>query len=300
MIGAGSMWGCAIFQRIGIVRANVSPMGYAVCVNQFDSDIPGKGPSIFAFSEQESRESILRDAIARAEIDVLFQPQIAASTGKVVGAEALARWRHDALGDLGAHELFTLARGAGLVPALSRQIAKKALNLAQDWPEALRLSINVTPAELNDRQFEAQFARMLGDCDFPIERLTIEITEDEPLQDLAGTAELLGRLSRGGISIALDDFGAGYCNFNYLKQLPLNTIKLDRSIIHGIEENRRDLAILRSIIELARALKLGVVAEGIETEAQGRIATEEGCTILQGFLIAEPVEANALLQFVEA
>lgn len=262
--------------------------------------MPGKGPSIFAFSDRDAKEANLREALERDEVEVVFQPQVDAKTGKIIGAEALARWKHPEFGELAAHELFEMAQDADLVPALSRQVAGKALQLAKDWPGDLRLAINVTPAELDNPRFEAIFSRMVNESGFPVERLVVEITEERPLKDLPATAEILRRLRTSGIKIAMDDFGAGYCNFNYLKLLPLDIIKLDRSIIESIDKNPRDLAILRSIMSLAQALELDVVAEGIENEAQRRIATEEGCVYLQGYLFAEPARMDALLEMASA
>ena len=275
-------------------------MLYDKSVSDNDSSVPGKGPSIFAFSDKVAREADLRAAIDRGEIDVLFQPQVEATTGKIVGAEALARWKHPEFGELEARDLFAIAQSADLVPTLSRLVAEKALNLAKDWPEPLRLSINVTPAELNSPRFEAKFAKLINNSAFPVNRLTLELTEDQPLDDLPAAAEILKRIRSSGIRIALDDFGAGYCNFNYLKQLPLDIIKLDQSMIKGIAGNPRDLAVMRSILGLAAALELDVVAEGIEDEFQRQIAIEEGCSGLQGFLIAKPVEAGALLDLATA
>lgn len=269
-------------------------------MDQSEPSLPGKGPSIFAFSDKDAREADLRAAIDCNAIDVFFQAQVDSHTGRIVGAEALARWIHPELGELGASELFGLARDADLVSVLSRQVAGKALSLAKGWPAQLHLAINVTPQELDDSQFEASFARLVNAAAFPVERLLLEITEDQPIKDVKSAAEVLARLKSSGVRIALDDFGAGYCNFNYLKQLPLDILKLDRSIIEGIAENPRDRAVMRSILDLAIALELDVVAEGIETEGQRKIATEEGCAYLQGFLIAKPVEAVALLDLLEA
>ena len=275
-------------------------MGYIGIVSKNDSSLSDRGPSIFAFSDQNAQEADLRSAIEQAEIDVLFQAQVDAAEGEIIGAEALARWNHPKFGELEAQDLFAIAQAADLVPDLSRQVAEKALNLAKDWPDQLRLSINITPAELNSPRFEAKFAKLINKTAFPVERLTLELTEDQPLDDISATAEIFERLRSSGIRIALDDFGAGYCNFNYLKQLPLDIIKLDRSMIEGIADNPRDLAVMRSILSLAIALDLDVVAEGIENEAQRKIVIEEGCTCLQGFLIAKPIESGMLLDLVAA
>lgn len=293
------MVGCAIFQRIGIVKDRNGVLDYDGDVRVNESPKNGRKPSIFAFSDRNSLISALRQAIDRNEIEVLFQPQIQTKSGRFASAEALARWNHPKFGELGASELFALAREASLTAPLSRMVAGKALKQACNFPTDLRLSINVTPSELNDTQFEAHFGKMLNESRFPTDRLILEITEDEPLENLPAIAQILSRLKSSGIRIALDDFGSGYCSFAYLKQLPLDSIKLDRSIITGIERNGRDLAIFRNIMNLAQELDLEVVAEGIENDEQRQIAVKFGCAYLQGFLIAEPQSLDALMNLTE-
>lgn len=237
-------------------------------------------------------EADLLSALDRSEIEILFQPQYDLATDVLVGAEALARWNHPRLGQIGAGALFAIAERAEHVAHLSRHIAESALTMARRWPECLRLSLNITPNDLASPGFGRDFRLLLQTSDFAPERLTLEITEQVLLGDLERSASTLGTLKKLGVKIALDDFGGGFCNFRYLKLLPLDTLKLDRSMIEGIEHDSRDLAVLRAIAALARALDLAVIAEGIETERQREIALQEGCTVYQGFLRSAPVPAQ--------
>jgi EAL domain-containing protein (putative c-di-GMP-specific phosphodiesterase class I) len=240
-------------------------------------------------------ESDLVTALGRGEIEVLFQPQFASDDGRMIGAEALARWQHPTLGEIGARDLFAIAERAALVAPLSRQVVKQALHTAASWPRNLRLALNVTPEELAEKSFARDFAAQIGRSPISPDRLTLEITEDVLLNDLDLAREALGALKLIGLNVALDDFGAGFCNFRYLKQLPLDALKLDRSMVLGIGEDERDLAVLRAIVTLARALELDVVAEGIETEEQRDAVIAEGCTYWQGFLRAPPMRSHEML-----
>jgi diguanylate cyclase len=243
-------------------------------------------------------EADLLHALDRNEIEVLFQPQFSSATGKVVGAEALARWRHPELGRLGAADLFAIAERADHIAPLSRHLAAMALRGAAAWPQGMRLSLNVTADELSASDFAERLSEMVKESGFTHDRLTVEITEQSLVADLDWSATQLAELARAGTCIALDDFGAGFCNFRYLKLLPVHYLKLDRSMVDGILDDPRDLAVLRGITAMARALDLTVVAEGIETEAQRAAIAAEGCAVWQGFLGARPLtsaEFNALM-----
>lgn len=241
-------------------------------------------------------ETDLLAAIDRDEIEVLYQPQFALPGDRLSGGEALARWDHPQLGRIGAGALFAVAERADYVAPLSRHIARKALAGAARWPAPLRLSLNVTPADFAAADFAPSLLATVRDSGFPTERLTLEVTEQVLLGDIHTAAEALRFLSASGIRIALDDFGAGFCNFRYLKLLPLDYLKLDRSMVEGIATDPRDLAVLRAIVAMARALNLEVIAEGIETEAQHRAIGEEGCGYFQGFLRAAPLSAAEFLK----
>jgi EAL domain-containing protein (putative c-di-GMP-specific phosphodiesterase class I) len=237
-----------------------------------------------------SENAALLAALDRGEIEILFQPQFAAADGGVIGAEALVRWNHPEQVLIGGEALFEAAERAGLLGRLSRHVVGAALVAAAQWRDGLRLSLNITAADLAEAGFADMIAAALMAADFPPERLTLEITEQVLVADLDRSAERLRQLAEIGVRIALDDFGAGFCNFGYLKRLPLHYLKLDRSMVEGIDENPRDLAVLRGILAMAVALGLEVIAEGIERESQREAIVREGCAAWQGFFGARPMK----------
>jgi len=234
-------------------------------------------------------------ALDRDEIRVLFQPQFDTATDALVGAEALARWQHPGLGRIGAGALFAIAERADHVAQLSRHIAQRALRSAARWPAGLRLSLNVTPADLSAANFANDLAAIIKEEGFEAERLTLEITEQALLTDIDRSARTLRNLVDLGIRVALDDFGAGFCNFRYLKLLPLHYLKLDRTMIEDILIDSRDLAVFHGIVAMAHALDLAVIAEGVENEEQRKLVAREGCAAYQGFLRAKPMDAEDFL-----
>jgi EAL domain-containing protein (putative c-di-GMP-specific phosphodiesterase class I) len=248
---------------------------------------PGVSPGVL--------EADLLSALDRREIEVLFQPQFACDTGAVVGAEALARWQHPSLGEIGARDLFAVAERAALVAPLSRHVVARALEDAATWPDGLTLSLNITPEELGDPRFAADFAALIGRSDIAPERLMLEITEDLLLRNLPQAASALKALRGLGFRTALDDFGAGFCNFRYLRELPLDALKLDKAMVEGVPGDATALAVLRAIVGLAKALGLAVYAEGIEDEIQRAAITAEGCDYWQGFLRAQPMPSESVL-----
>lgn len=258
-------------QRIGWVDGSVSRSGRSAA--RLDAD--------------------LLQAIDRDEIEILFQPQFALPGNALIGAEALARWQHPKLGLIGAGALFAIAERADHVAQLSHHIAAKACALAAGWPDHLRLSINVTAADLAADNYAEVLSAIVAGSGMAAERIVLEVTEQALVWDIALARRSLTALVGEGMSVALDDFGAGFCNFRYLKLLPLQKLKLDRTMVEGIAEDPRDLAVLRGIVAMARALGLGVLAEGIENEAQRDAVEAEGCSAWQGFLGARPMGAGA-------
>ncbi len=241
----------------------------------------------------------LKAAIEQGQVEILFQPQFASVDGALIGAEGLSRWNHPRLGRIGAEALFDMAERAGQTALLTAHIAGRALAIAAHWPAELRLSLNVTAADLQEDGFAHTILSAAAQSGFSPQRLTLEITEQALVAQLDESAQQLEALASLGIRIALDDFGAGFCNFRYLKRLPLHVLKLDRSMVHGIAEDERDLAVLRGILAMARALGLKVVAEGIETEAQRQAIAREGCEKWQGFLGGAPMAADEFAALAE-
>ena len=243
----------------------------------------------------------LRRALDQDEIEIRFQPQVSTATGAIVGAEALARWNHPQYGELGASTLFSVAEGSDYLVQLSDHVQRKAIAAAAAWPPALgqlRLSVNITAADIVRPGFAAQFLAMVRASGFAPERLTVEVTEGGLIEDLSAAADLLAELRGGGLRVAIDDFGTGYSSLAYLKALPLDYLKIDKRLCQDIAGSMRDRIVVRSVIDMARSLGLGVIAEGVETEEQLTLLAREGCTLYQGFLCAPPLSSEALAALV--
>ncbi|MEA3060609.1 MAG: hypothetical protein QOJ94_390, partial [Sphingomonadales bacterium] len=243
----------------------------------------------------------LRRALDKDEIEILFQPQVAVATRRIVGAEALARWRHPEYGELGAATLFGVAERSDYLAQLSDHVQRKAVTAAAAWPAALshlRLSVNITAADIVRPGFAAQFLALVGESGFAPGRLTVEVTESGLIEDLAAAAALLASLRQGGLRVAIDDFGTGYSSLAYLKALPLDYLKIDKRLVEDIGGSARDQVVVRSVIDMARSLGLEVIGEGVESEEQLSLLAREGCTLYQGFLCSPPVDVEALAALV--
>ena len=239
----------------------------------------------------------LRRALDNDQIDILFQPQVDIGTGLVMGVEALARWRHPQLGELGAVPLFATAARSDFIVQLSTHVQQRALQLAAAWPErmsTLRMAVNVTAADIARPNFVEDFLGRADDAGFPRDRLTVEVTESGLISNLGGAAELLARLRRAGLRVAIDDFGTGYSSLAYLKALPLDYLKIDKTLAEDITGSTRDRIVVRGVIDMARSLGLAVITEGVETKAQLSLLAREGCNFYQGYLCSPPVDSATL------
>lgn len=248
-------------------------------------------------------EQDIIQAIERNEITVLLQPQFAVDSGAVTGAEALARWQHPQHGEIGAGTLFAIADKADFTRMLSRHIRLRALEYAAAWTgplASLRLSLNVTAEDLGEKGFAQRELAMIAASGFDAQRLTLEMTESALVPDLKRAAERFATLREAGVRIAVDDFGTGYSSLLYLKRLPLDYLKLDHAMTRDIGGAEADRIIVRSIIAMAKALELKVIAEGVESEAQLAALREEGCDYYQGFLRGKAMEAEVFAEFAKA
>jgi EAL domain-containing protein (putative c-di-GMP-specific phosphodiesterase class I) len=228
----------------------------------------------------------------------LFQPQVSVATRRIVGAEALARWRHPRFGELGAMILFSVAERSDYLVQLSDHVQRKAVAAAAAWPEVLRglrLSVNITAADIVRPGFAEQFIALVAESGFDTGRLTVEVTESGLIEDLGAAGNLLARLREGGLRVAIDDFGTGYSSLAYLKALPLDYLKIDKRLVEDIGGSPRDQVVIRSVIDMARSLGLEVIAEGVETEEQLTLLAREGCNLYQGFLCSQPVDVETLV-----
>jgi EAL domain-containing protein (putative c-di-GMP-specific phosphodiesterase class I) len=245
------------------------------------------------------RDLMLEAVIAHEQVDVLFQPLIVPSTGRIVGAEALARSAVVA----GAEMLFARASAGGLAERLSRLVQRKALRCAAAWEGPLKglgVSINVLPADLVRPAYDRWLLDEIATVGIDPRRVTAEITESALLADQAEVATRLDRLREAGVRIAVDDFGTGYASLAYLTSLPLDAIKIDRGLVADIVGGERDRIVVKAMIHLARELELKVVVEGVETASQLALLAEWGCDLYQGFLGAGALTHDELTRFVAA
>ncbi|HEY7958755.1 MAG TPA: EAL domain-containing protein [Sphingomicrobium sp.] len=245
------------------------------------------------------RDIMLEASIAHEQVDVLYQPLIEPASGRIVGAEALAR--SPVVAD--AQLLFARAAAGGLAERLSRLVQCKALRNAAVWEGPLKelgLSINLLPADVSRPHYDRWLLDEISASGIDPARVTVEITESALLLNHEEVAERLSRLRETGIRIAVDDFGTGYASLAYLTSLPLDAIKIDRGLVADIVGGERDRIVVRAMIHLARELELKVVVEGVETTGQLALLAEWGCDLYQGFLGAGPLTQEELSRFVAA
>lgn len=264
----------------------------ALTRRQRGSDRPSARPA------RAKRDRCLEGLIAQDAIAIRFQPQIKPVTGRIVGAEALARW------DEGSPEdLFARASAVGLQERLSRQIQRKALQSAAAWRGPLRdlhISINLLPEDLAREGYDAWLLGEIARAGIDPRRVTVEITESGLIDGSDAVAERLTQLRAAGVSIAVDDFGTGYASLAYLTTLPLDTLKVDRGLIADLVGGTRDRIVVKALIQLARELDLKVVVEGVENIEQLELLADWGCDSYQGFLGAGALSEEELARFVAA
>ncbi|GIJ07039.1 putative bifunctional diguanylate cyclase/phosphodiesterase [Micromonospora andamanensis] len=235
------------------------------------------------------------------EIMMYYQPQIAIATGEVVGVEALLRWRHPRRGMVDPEELIRVAEQSAVMRLLTRRVVDDVVEQLAKWSAAglgLRAALNVSVRDLHTCDIADQIADRLARYGVAPERLQLEITEGALMADPRRVLTTITRLHRIGVGIALDDFGTGYSSLQHLRRLPLAEVKVDRSFVLGMAEDSDDAAIVRSTIELAKALGLRVVAEGVEDERTWRMLHAAGCDAAQGWFYARPMPAEELVAWL--
>jgi EAL domain-containing protein (putative c-di-GMP-specific phosphodiesterase class I) len=248
-----------------------------------------------------SLEQSVRAAARDRLLDIEYQPQVSVAENRIVGVEALLRFEHPVYGRLTADTLLSTAERGEFSLEFGRSILRQAFGEASTWSGALadlRLSVNVTAADMHDPEFVTHLIEALGDTGFPPERLTLEITEGSLVENLEATAAMLNALKRRRISVAIDDFGTGYSSLAYLKSLPLDYLKIDKRIAADITGETRDKVIVRGVIDMARSLDMTVIAEGVETEDQLDLLIRAGCNWYQGFLCSGAMRGSELEGFI--
>lgn len=260
-----------------------------------------------ALSEALERRLMMRDALGRAlagdELRLAWQKQVFAVGGAMRGAEALLRWPGSPLGgQISPAEFLPVAAEAGLMPMIDAWVLEAALQQMQEWcglPGAPPIAaINISATSLRDGAFPARVAEALVRHRLPASVLEIEIPEDIAVRDLDQLEEVLTGLRAIGVKLALDDFGGGLSSVAHLVRLPIDIVKLDRSIVAGLPAGARERAVLRAVAGITRSMNIPLLAEGIESEQQIFALRREGCEIMQGFLYSRPVSAAELVPAV--
>jgi diguanylate cyclase len=245
--------------------------------------------------------SDLRQAISHRALTVLYQPKVDLQTTRVVGAEALVRWPHPVFGMVQPHQFLPLVRQHGLMRTFTDLILDQALADAAQWRRrgiAVPVAVNLFPPLVGDVNLPARIFEALARHELPGDCLILEITEDLLLDNIIRTREVLEALREKDIHIALDDFGSGYSALTYLRKLPIDEVKVDYDLIAHVLTDPRADAIVRAVIDLAHALKVVTVAEGVENEETAAWLRERGCDVAQGMLYSPPIAAPAMLDLL--
>lgn len=241
-------------------------------------------------------ESDLRKALDRGEFYLLYQPQVNSKTGRVEAVEALIRWNHPERGVIPPNCFIPIAEDTGLIVPIGEWVLRTACKQNKEWQDKgykpIRVSVNISPIQLRQWDFVNLLERILEEVQLDPSYLELEITENSLMESMEENIEILDRLRQMGVRIALDDFGTGYSSLNYLQQLPINNMKIDKSFVQDIANDRNKSYIAESIIQLAHRLNLEVIAEGVETEEQLRILVNKNCDIIQGFIFSEPLPSG--------
>ena len=250
-------------------------------------------------------ERDLRLAIERDEFTLHYQPQIDVSTKQVTGVEALIRWQHPERGLLSPGEFIAVAESSDLIVKMGRQALRMACRQGRQWQGDARMPPLVVAVNISPRQFKyddlvALVEDTLRETGLDAGSLELEITEGTMMEDTDQASDTLSRLKELGVKIAIDDFGTGYSSLAYLKRFPVQRLKIDQSFVRGLTNDKDDVAIVKAMIGLGRSLRLDVIAEGVETEAELGILADLGCQEAQGYLICRPVPPEELEAWVQA
>ncbi|SDJ06616.1 EAL domain, c-di-GMP-specific phosphodiesterase class I (or its enzymatically inactive variant) [Pseudomonas flavescens] len=299
---------------MGVLRLNADAlpadwMRLIVCAAD-EARTSGRGWAYYdcRMDAAQQRSTRLLNDLANAvrvedQLRLVFQPRVDLHSGACLSVEALLRWAHPTLGEISPAEFIPLAEKTVLIHAVSFWVVNQAINQIIAWRQSgliLKVAINVCAADLNNDHLADEIIRLLARHDLQGSCLEVEFTESALIGDFSVVASQLERLKAIGVEIAIDDFGSGYSNWSHLRDIPADTVKLDRSFMDNLRPGQKDWNIVRALISLAKELGQRVVAEGIETEQTLRIIREWGCQEAQGYFISRPLEVPALIAWLEA
>lgn len=253
-------------------------------------------------SERLALEAGLRRATERGELELHYQPKMDLRTERIAGVEALMRWRHPVLGLLSPAQFIPIAEETGLIVEMGRWALQTACADAREWQRrglpAVQMSVNVSPRQLNGTQLIDDINEVLNSTGLNPALLELEITESAMMKNPEQAAALLQEIRRMGVGLAIDDFGTGYSSLSYLKRFPLTTVKIDRSFVNDLSQDRDAEALTDGIVTLAHGLRMRVVAEGVETAAQLAYLRAHDCDEVQGYWLCKPIPADEVCAFM--
>jgi EAL domain-containing protein (putative c-di-GMP-specific phosphodiesterase class I)/GGDEF domain-containing protein len=258
-----------------------------------------------ALAYRDNIETYLPAALRNGRLYLEYQPEIDLNTGRILAVEALLRWRHPTLGRLGPSSFIDIVEATDLAHGVGRWVLNRACRDLARWrtdglASGVRLRVNVSPRQLARSDFADSVLRLLSELDLEPTSLCLEVTERTPLRDLERTVATLDALRARGVRIALDDFGAGHCSLAHLKKLQVDAIKIDGGFVHKLTTDSVDRSIVRTIVGLAHAFGLAVIAEGVETPEAVAVLLAEGCHRAQGYLLSRPLDLAAVTDLIAA
>lgn len=243
----------------------------------------------------------LRRALEKRELLLHYQPQIECASGRIIGVEALARWQHPDKGMVSPAQFIPVAEETGLIVPIGEWVLRTACRQAKAWQEQgippMRMAVNLSARQFKDPRFARRVLEILDETGLDARYLELEITESTLMDGLDSVNAMLQNFKRAGILISLDDFGTGYSSLSYLKRFPIDKLKIDQSFVRDVLTDPDDASLIRAVIAMARALRLTVIAEGVETQGQCDFLRALGCDELQGYHIARPMPAEQVLDF---
>ena len=250
------------------------------------------------------QERLLRDAIARNDFVLHYQPQICLADGSLQGLEALVRWRHPERGLVGPDEFITFSESRGLITPIGRWVMREACRQLKAWQDQglakVPVAVNLSALEFRQRDVAAEIAAVLQETGLAPQYLEIELTESVLMHQTGQTLNTLHAVKALGVGISIDDFGTGYSSLAYLKRYPIDKLKIDRSFVTDTPGSADDVAIVTAIIQMARSLQLKTVAEGVETQGQIALLKELGCEVIQGFVVSVPMDETIAREWLES
>ena len=261
-----------------------------------------------SFRDRHTRDRLelmedVRDAISRRELVLYYQPKLDIARREVTGVEALVRWEHPERGLLTPDRFLDLFEQSGLMGNLAMNVLEQAMNQQSLWARSdldLSMAVNLSAANLSDEDLPEKVAEVFDRLGVDPGNVVLEITEDSLMVDAQQSLDVLDRLHALGVELSVDDYGTGFSSLSYLRDLPVNELKLDRAFLAAAADDDRAVAIIRSTIDLAHSLDMRIVAEGVETDANLQLISELGCDHAQGYLLGRPAPASMLFPVTPA